>query len=49
MWTRASDAWLGIPGLKSQERNDFFYQLLSEGRILPVRVEDVAHTLYCLA
>ena len=49
LWNRASDAWLGIPGLKAQERNDIFDQLLSEGRILPVRVEDVDHTLYCLA
>lgn len=49
LWNRASDAWLGIPGLKAGERNDIFAQLLSEGRILPVRVEHIRHTLYCLA
>lgn len=49
LWNRASDAWLGIPGLKAGERNDIFAQLLSEGRILPVRVEQMRHTLYCLA
>ena len=49
LWNRASDAWLGIPGLKAGERNDIFAQLQSEGRILPVKVEDIDHTLYCLA
>ena len=49
LWNRASDAWLGIQGLKAGERNDIFEQLMSEGRILPVKVEGIAHTLYCLA
>lgn len=53
LWNRASDAWLGIPSqynsLKAKERNEIFAELLAEGRILPVRVEGVAHTLYCLA
>lgn len=53
LWNRASDAWLGIPSqynlLKAGERNDSFAQLLTQGRILPVRVEGLAHTLYCLA
>lgn len=53
LWNRASDAWLGIPSqynsLKAKERSDIFAELLTEGRILPVRVEGVVHTLYCLA
>lgn len=49
LWNRASDAWLGIQGLKAGERNDIFEQLMSEGCILPVKVEGIAHTLYCLA
>lgn len=53
LWNRASDAWLGIPSqynsLKAKERSDIFAELLAQGRILPVRVEGVAHTLYCLA
>lgn len=49
LWNRASDAWLGIQGLKAGERNDIFEQLISEGCILPVRVEGITHTLYCLA
>lgn len=53
LWNRASDAWLGIPSqynsLKAKERNEIFAELLAQGRILPVRVEGVAHTLYCLA
>ena len=49
LWNRASDAWLGIAGLKSKERDDIFAALLSEGRILPIRVEGIKHILYCLA
>lgn len=49
LWNRASDAWLGIPSLKAKERNDIFAELLAEGRIVPVKVEGIAHTLYCLA
>ena len=49
LWNRASDAWLGISGLKSKERDDIFAALLSEGEILPIRVEDINHPLYCLA
>lgn len=48
LWNRASDAWLGIHGLKSNERNDIFSELLSEGLINPVCVENISHTLYCL-
>ena len=49
LWNRASDAWLGISGLKAKERNNIFAELLSESRIVPVKVENISHTLYCLA
>lgn len=49
LWNRASDAWLGISGLKSKERDDIFAALLSEEEILPIRVEGIHHILYCLA
>lgn len=49
LWNLASDAWLGIAGLKSKERDDIFAALLSDGQILPIRVEGINHILYCLA
>ena len=47
LWNRASDAWLGIDRLKSGERTDIFAELLSEGRIAAVKVENISHILYC--
>ena len=47
LWNRSSDAWLGILGLKTKERNDSFARLLSQGSIVPVQVEGIPHTLYC--
>lgn len=49
LWNRASDAWLGIAGLKANERNRIFTELLSEALIIPVKVEDMKYSLYCLA
>lgn len=49
LWNRASDAWLGIPGLKAKERSDIFAELVDESRIVPVRVESINDTLYCRA
>lgn len=48
LWNRASDAWLGIGGLKSQERTDIFTELTSENLITPITVEEISHPLYCL-
>ncbi len=47
LWNRASDAWLGIPGLKTPERNAVFSALLSENNIVPVNVENLKFTCYC--
>lgn len=47
LWNRASDAWLGIDGLKAKERDDIFAELLAESLIASVNVENINHTLYC--
>ncbi|RED76928.1 MULTISPECIES: winged helix-turn-helix domain-containing protein [Cohnella] len=49
LWNRASDAWLNIWGLKSGQRNEVFRQLLHEGRIVAVAVEQMKDRLYCRA
>ena len=47
LWNRASDAWLNIWGLKTNERNEVFRQLLNESRIIAVAVEQMKDILYC--
>ncbi len=47
LWNRASDAWLGIAGLKAGDRDAIFSELVSESRITPITVEGIEHTLYC--
>ncbi len=47
MWNRASDAWLGIPGLKANERNTIFAELLSESHIVSIRADNIKYPLYC--
>lgn len=49
LWNRPSDAWLGIGDLKSETRKKVFDALLAEKRIVPVHVEGIKHTLFCLA
>ena len=49
LWNRPSDAWLGIGDLKSDTRNKIFDSLLKDGLIVPVHVEGINHTLYCLS
>lgn len=49
LWNRASDAWLNIWGLKAEQRNEAFRQLLQEARIVAVTVEQMKDTLYCRA
>jgi uncharacterized protein YcaQ len=48
LWNRPSDAWLGIGDLKADTRNKIFDSLLKEVQIIPVHVEGIKHTLYCL-
>ncbi|QNK56567.1 winged helix-turn-helix domain-containing protein [Paenibacillus sp. PAMC21692] len=49
LWNRASDAWLNIWGLKAEQRNEVFRQLLHEDRIVAVTVEQIKDMLYCRA
>ena len=49
LWNRASDAWLGILGMRAPERSAAFETLLARGEILPVRVEGVRDALYIRA
>lgn len=49
LWNRASDAWLGIWGLKAEQRKEVFRQLLDEARIVAIAVDQVKDTLYCRA
>jgi len=46
LWNKASDAWLGIRGLKSGERNTAFADLLDKNKIVPVHVEGIDIPLY---
>ncbi len=46
LWNKAGDAWLGIDGLKSKERNAAFEKLLEDDKILPVMVEGVKQPLF---
>jgi len=49
LWNKPSDAWLYIWGLKAQERNQVFKELLVEQKILEVKVEGCKDMLYCLS
>lgn len=46
LWNRQSDAWLGINGFKSEQRNSAFSALLNEGKISGITVDGIKHTLY---
>ena len=48
LWNRASDAWLGIPDLKSGERDKAFSGLLAENKITEIQIEGIKEPLYCL-
>lgn len=46
LWNKAGDAWLGIGGLKSRERNEAFAALVDASEILEVSVEGIVQPLY---
>lgn len=46
LWNRASDAWLGMLGIKSPQRQAAFARLLAAGELIEVRVEDVDSPIY---
>lgn len=49
LWNKSGDAWLGISGLKSQERAAAINRLLDKKKIIPVQVEDIKIPLYVRA
>lgn len=49
MWNRASDAWLNIPGLKSESRALAFAELEKEGVITRWQVEGLKDPLFSLS
>lgn len=49
LWNRASDAFLGIEGLKSAVRERAFERLLSQKAVVPVLVEGIGDPFYLLA
>lgn len=46
LWNRPSDA---LPPMKADLRNKIFSELCKEGCIIPITVEGIKHTMYCLA
>lgn len=46
LWNRASDAWLGVNGFKTPQRQAAFQSLIAAGKIAPVEVEDKDIVLY---
>jgi uncharacterized protein YcaQ len=46
LWNKAGNAWLGMRGIKSQERTAALARLLRQGRIIEVRVEGTEPSLY---
>ncbi|MBU5313703.1 winged helix DNA-binding domain-containing protein [Tissierella carlieri] len=49
LWNKSSDAWLGIDGLKSSNRNEIFQELLAEKKIIEVIIENISDAFYCLS
>ena len=48
LWNRPSDAFLGIKGLKAEERKRAFNEMENSGEILPVYIEGIEDAFYML-
>ncbi len=46
LWGRASDAFLGIRGMKSKERTEAILRLEKRGELIQVEVEDIKYPIY---
>ncbi|MDB4868961.1 MAG: Winged helix DNA-binding domain protein, partial [Cohnella sp.] len=46
LWNKASDAWLGILGFKTKERNEAFQRLQEKGKVMALQVEGISQPLY---
>jgi uncharacterized protein YcaQ len=46
LWNKPSDAWLGISGMKSKERNEAFDRLQEKGRVIGIKVDGMLPHLF---
>ncbi len=46
LWSRGSDAWLGIKGMKTKERSEAIMSLERKGEIIQIEVEDINYSFY---
>ena len=46
LWNKAGDAWLGMPGIKSEERKAALSRLIKQGKMVEVGVKGVNLPLY---
>ena len=46
LWSKAGDAWLRMPGIKSKERVLILNRLLKSGKVFQVQVEDIRFPFY---
>ena len=46
LWSKSGDAWLGMPGIKSKERQAALARLLKQGKVIEVHVEGIKPPLY---
>ncbi len=46
LWDKASEAYLGIKGMKSKSRQQAYRDLKNEGMILPLEIEGIDYTFY---
>ncbi|QGQ97205.1 winged helix DNA-binding domain-containing protein [Paenibacillus psychroresistens] len=49
LWNKPSDAWLGIAGMKTKERNEAFQRLEGKGKVIALKVEGILPQLYIRA
>lgn len=49
LWNKSSDAWLGIDGLKTAPRNKIFGELIKDGTLVKISIENIEDTFYCLS
>jgi len=46
VWNKAGDAWLGMRGIKSKQRNEALAHLLERGKVIPVDIESMNESFY---
>lgn len=49
LWNKPSDAWLNIGDMKANRRNNIFEMLLNEEKVIPINIENISDTFYCLS